>query len=258
MRHILFSAAGFEAHSAPVLAGLAGLAAFLYFRSRRDYAGLSLDDFWGLMLAMILGVIGGALAFYILAYSKGPAENLRYLFAAKKIPGGSFWGAFWTTIGLSYVYCRVKKLEAGPVADVTSVSSVLALSIMRLGCLLNGCCHGRPTTLPWGIIFSDPRCSVGGALLGRPLHPSQLYEAAGCLAIFLVAHFALLRRSRLAPGGTFAVTIAAYSVLRFFVDFTRGGDPGIFMVLGLTTAQFISILSASGSVLWYLMKIRRD
>ncbi len=257
MRPILFSAAGFEFHTAPIFAGLSSLAAFLYFRSLRPYTKLSLEDFWGLMLLMAASVIGGAAAFYVFIYHGGLEHNLRYLIANKRIPGGSFWGSFWITTAFVYSYCRFKKIEFRPVADAVALSAMLAIVIMRMGCFLNGCCHGLPTALPWGIAFGDPQCAVRKALLGQPLHPSQLYEAAGSGIIFFAAHFAFLKRLRPPAGGVFAFTVFAYSVMRFFIDFTRGGDPGIFAACGLSTSQFISILSASaGSILWHRMKTR--
>ena len=128
-------------------------------------------------------------------------------------------------------------------ADPLGSASLLALSIMRLGCLLNGCCYGRPTDLPWGIVFTDPRCNVRSAWLGRPLHPEQIYESLGSLAILLFVHFAALpriRSGRWPPGSAFALSIGLYSALRFGLEFTRGVDLGVFSLMGLGTSHWIA------------------
>jgi phosphatidylglycerol:prolipoprotein diacylglycerol transferase len=255
MLHILFSGCGFEVTAAPVFAGLAGLAAFLCLRSFRRRMGLSPDDLWDLVLALVLGVIGGALLFYAAFYNGGFTRNLPVLFGGRRIPGGSFWGSFWAALAFTYAFCRIKKIEYRPVADAVALSSMLALSIMRVGCFLHGCCYGAPTALPWGVRFTDPRCSVAAPFLGTPLHPSQLYESLGSLVIFLTVYFAFYRAGRLKPGGVFVLATVSYSILRFFVDFARGGDRGLFFPASyLTTAQIIAILSAAGSVIWYRRK----
>ncbi|MEI7529656.1 MAG: prolipoprotein diacylglyceryl transferase family protein [Elusimicrobiota bacterium] len=254
MMHILFSWGGFEVHTAPAMAGVSVLIAFLYFRTRSAAAGLSEEDLWTLLSAMALGVMGGAVLFYAVAYSGGAVESLKTLFVRRQVPGGSFWGSFWVTMLLAWAYCRARKLAGPPVYDLIALSAMLALAVMRLGCLANGCCYGMPTGLPWGVTFTDPRCSVPSALLGVALHPVQLYEAAGCLSVFLAGHFVLLRRARLPHGGVFVFCVVCYSALRFALDFVRAGGAGLFDGLGLTTAQFIAIFSAAGSLIWYRMK----
>ena len=251
MRPVLFSVIGFDVFAAPVLAGLALLTAFLFFRSFLRRMELSPEDFWSLVFLMALGAVGGAILFYAVLYNGGLANNLPFLIATKTIPGGSFWGSFWTVSACAYIYCRSKKIEFTRVADSIGLSAMPALAVMRIGCFLHGCCHGTPTALRWGVIYTDPRCAVAKSLLGKPLHPSQLYESLGCLVIFFAVYFIFFKKGRLKPGGAFALTVIFYSILRFAVDFVRGGDPGLFWVYNLTTSQLVSIASAAGSILWY-------
>ena len=57
----------------------------------------------------------------------------------------------------------------------------------RFGCLFAGCCYGKPTTVPWGITFTDPFAAANvGTPLGVPLHPTQLYEAGAELLILAI------------------------------------------------------------------------
>lgn len=243
MRPVLFSIGGIDFFSAPIFAGFSALAAFFYFLRHRP-SSLNEDDFWTLMMALAVGVIGGGVLFYVLAFGGGPAANLRMILLKRRIPGGSFFGSFWGSALLAYLFCRSRKLDWRPVADLLGISGPLALVIMRMGCLLHGCCHGRPSGLPWAVVFTDPRCRVRSSWLGLPLHPSQVYESLGCLVLFLYLHLRAARRVRegkSAPGSVFIASIGLYALLRFLLEFVRGGDPGALALAGLGTAQIFSL-----------------
>ena len=165
------------------------------------------------------------------------------------VAGGSFFGVFWGATAAAYLYCRVGRRPFAPVADVLAAAAFLGLVPMRLGCLLNGCCYGRPTRLPWGIVFRDARSAVPQTLRGVTLHPSQVYEIIGASGIFLVLHFLALprvRRGGLRPGAAFSLAVALYAAMRFCTDFLRGSDPGNISVAGLSTAQCIALAGLAG------------
>jgi phosphatidylglycerol:prolipoprotein diacylglycerol transferase len=213
--------------------------------------GLAPDELWSLVFLLAAGVVAGSYLFYALFYNGGPAGNLPFLLKYKRLPGGSFWGGFWTALVCAYIYCRAERIDFRRVADAVGLSAILALAVMRLGCFQHGCCYGTPTALRWGVVYTDPRCAVDGSLLGKALHPSQLYESLGCLAALLIIYLVFLKRERLKPGGAFVLAVVFYSMLRFAVDFFRGGDSGILQAGRLTTAQLISLAGAAASVLWY-------
>ena len=130
----------------------------------------------------------------------------------------------------------------------------MALSLMRIGCIQHGCCYGRPTDVPWALTFLDPHSSVRRSWRGLPLHPTQVYEAVGALAIFLFVHFvvfARVRDGRLRVGASFCASTALYAALRFGLDFYRGADLGIFRPFGLTSAQVIAVLSFAFALAMY-------
>jgi phosphatidylglycerol:prolipoprotein diacylglycerol transferase len=243
MRPILFVAFGRPFASAPVFAGLAALAAALYFERRRADLGFSEDDFWTLMLCLMVGVFMGSVGLYFLAYGGGLAGNVDYLRRYRMVAGGSFLGTFAGATAALVVFCRLRRKPFWPVADVLAAAAPLGLIFMRIGCLLNGCCYGVPTQRAWGIVFSG-QCAVRPELRGIPLHPTQLYEAVGDLAIFLLLHFAV--RPRIKKGGLVAgdglfIFAGLYGFLRFGVDFLRAGDPGIVSPLGLSLAQWAGV-----------------
>jgi phosphatidylglycerol:prolipoprotein diacylglycerol transferase len=235
VRPVLLRAFGYQVASAPAFAGLAALLAFLYLRSRRATLDLSEDDFWMLVAFLAGGTILGSVGFYALVYGGGWGTNLAFWRENDAIQGGSFVGALLGSVAAAVLFCRVYRRPFGPVGDALGAAAPLGLVVMRVGCFLNGCCYGRPAGRFWGVIFSGP-CAVPESLRGVPLHPTQLYESAGALAIFAVVH----RVGRARPGLGLWTALGLYGALRFGVDFLRAGDPGVLAPLGFTVAQWFS------------------
>jgi phosphatidylglycerol---prolipoprotein diacylglyceryl transferase len=108
-----------------------------------------------------------------------------------------------------------------------------------MGCLLAGCCYGRPTTLPWGITFSDPFAAANvGTPLHVALHPTQLYDAGAEFLIMLLL-LGTERLGRRYAGRTFWFYILLYAVSRFVIEFYRGDPRGA--TFGWSTSQVISM-----------------
>ena len=235
----------FQLASAPVFAGLAALTAFLYFRARRRALGLDDAEFWTLISYLAVGAIAGSLGIYAIFYGGGPAGNLPF-WRNGRIEGGSFLGALTGSVAAVVLFGRVHRRPVAPVADVLGAAAPLGLVLMRIGCLLNGCCHGRPTGGLWGIEFTRD-CAVPARLRGVPLYPTQLFESAGALAIFFIVVKIVRPRQedgRLRPGDALFASLGLYGVLRFSVDFLRSGDPGLVAPLGLTLAQWVGATAA--------------
>ena len=73
----------------------------------------------------------------------------------------------------------------------------------RLGCFAAGCCYGKPTDVPWAVVFTNPLAAANvGTPLGIPLHPTQLYEA-GAELLILILLLVTERRGKLFAGRTF-------------------------------------------------------
>lgn len=112
----------------------------------------------------------------------------------------------------------------------------LAHALGRVGCLLKGCCYGKKCDLPWAIYYQDP---LSKAPLNAPLHPSQIYEIIGLIAISLILF--VNNRKPLKMGlESWKIYLFSYSFLRFFIEFTRG-DPSRGQWGALSPSQWISI-----------------
>jgi phosphatidylglycerol:prolipoprotein diacylglycerol transferase len=134
--------------------------------------------------------------------------------------------------------------------DICAPGLALGHAIGRLGCFAAGCCFGKLSTGALGVAF--PRGSVAfdelaaraavaaGASFTPPLHPTQLYEAAGELAIF-GALLALRPRVGRRPGALLLTYVALYCVLRFVVELFRG-DPARGYLVRLSTPRLAAWL----------------
>jgi phosphatidylglycerol:prolipoprotein diacylglycerol transferase len=117
-------------------------------------------------------------------------------------------------------------------------------AIGRIGCLMAGCCYGKPTDLPWAITFTSPHAL---APLGKALHPTQIYHSlAGVVTLIIL----LLVRPRLKkPGQLFALLLILYSIFRFCIEFFRGDFRGYLGPFSVTQWVTLAIFGV-GSMLY--------
>jgi phosphatidylglycerol:prolipoprotein diacylglycerol transferase len=196
------------------------VATYFILRSevRRKQLPLTLDDVADLVFYGALGVVLGGRLGYILFYDLGVylADPLQ-IFAVWK-GGMSFHGGFLGVILSFVLFARRKKIPFWTLIDMAAQCAPVGLGLGRIGNFINGELYGRPTNVPWGMIFPG-----GGEL---PRHPSQLYEAflEGLILFFLVRIMA--RRSDVTgiPAWTFC---AGYGLFRFIVEFFRQPDAQI-------------------------------
>ena len=190
-----------------------------------------LDDalFYG-----VLGTILGGRIGYILFYKPGDflANPLDIL---KVWEGGmSFHGGFLGVVIAMALFARSRKLHWLSVTDFIAPLVPLGLAAGRLGNFINGELWGRPTDLPWGMVF--PQAADGIAR-----HPSQLYQFAG-EGLLLFAIVWLFARKPRAVGAVSAVFLIGYGVLRFLAEFTREPDSFLGLLgLGLSMGQWLSL-----------------
>jgi len=237
-----------------VLLAAAYLAGLQMATARARSRGLEASRVMDLGIIIIIAAIVGAKLLLVAVdfnYYRGhPAE----IFSLAR-SGGVFYGGLIAAVLAAFWYLRRHKMPVWVTCDVFAPGIALGHAIGRVGCLFAGCCFGRPTTLPWGIVFSDPfAASYVGTPLGVHLHPTQLYEAGAELAI-LALLLAVERRGRPFAGRTFWFYTLLYGVSRFVIEYFRGDESG--MLLGLSTSQFISVVLVPLSVYMLLRLARR-
>jgi phosphatidylglycerol:prolipoprotein diacylglycerol transferase len=203
-------------------------------------------------LWVLVGGIVGARALFVALdwsdYAAHPAEAL-YVW---QTGGLSFHGGLLGGVVAALLLARRRGVRFMALADMAAPGLALGYGIARFGCLLNGCCFGVPTSLPWGVRFPlFPDSSV----LTEPSHPTQIYSALGSFVILAV----LLRiRSRLpAQGQLFLLYLALYSVLRAGVEVLRKGATAQILFDGVTQAQAVSAIIFAAAVIGIFRLARR-
>ena len=170
--------------------------------------------------------------------------------------GGVFYGGLIAAVTVAFIYLRRHRLPLWTTTDVFAPGIALGHVVGRMGCLLAGCCFGKPTNVPWAITFTNPAAAANvGTPLGVPLHPTQLYEAGAELLILV---FLLLweRRGHGFPGRTFWSYMLLYGVTRFIIEFYRGDSRGM-VFDALSTSQFVSVILVPLSIVMLLLLSRR-
>lgn len=166
-----------------------------------------------------------------------------------RFEGLSVYGAVIGAMAAVLIYAWVKKLPFWQLGDVVAPGALLGQAIGRIGCTINGCCYGLPTSMPWAVIYTNPRSY---APLGVPLHPTQIYHLLWNLVAFGIIWG--LRR-RLKPQGTlFLSYLALYAVGDLGIRSVRAGEPFLF---GIQQAQLIGIVILAVTVPWLIIKMWR-
>ncbi|MEN6357544.1 MAG: prolipoprotein diacylglyceryl transferase [Armatimonadota bacterium] len=204
-----------------------GLWRATYVAKKRD---INTDRIYDLALVVLLsGVIGSRLVYILLNLR---TESFSRFFAVWE-GGLSFHGGVFFAVLAAYIFTKRTKLSFLQYADLLAPSLAIAYAFTRIGCFLNGCCYGCPTSLPWGVRFLE------NGTLTPPSHPTQIYATIANLLIF--ALLTQLEKLRRANGFVFVSYLGLYGVYRFLVEFLRKGYSAQVWILGLTQAQWVSI-----------------
>ena len=207
--------------------------------------------------AAIVGVISGLVFSRVLhIIDQWESFSSRPLGQLLSSEGLTIYGAvLGATLGL-WVYSKWSRFQFGYLADVIAPATILGQAIGRIGCILNGCCYGLVTDLPWSILYTNKNSygyfASSNLAEGFGLHPSVVYEFIWDMIVFGIL---LKIGKRFKPDGAlFAIYLAMYAFGRLFIDFTRDGTPFLF---GLHQAQIMSLVVMLVTVPWLVFKSRR-
>jgi phosphatidylglycerol---prolipoprotein diacylglyceryl transferase len=231
--------------------------------------------FWVLLAALA----GSRLFFIVVNWNDYFGDNAWLVFHGARIPrllalwegGLVFYGGFIAAALTTWWYIRRAKLPFLPYADTLIPSVSVGHFFGRLGCFAAGCCWGRVSDahLPWLARFPPASLAYQSfaarpnaaellspdRLTTRPVHPTQLYESLGELALYAVLAF-LVRPAKRFHGQVLAIWLMAYAVLRTTVEFFRG-DVERGVILGLGVGQWTSAaIFAAGVSVWAIGRKR--
>ncbi len=228
-----------------------------------------------LLTWVILGVILGGRLGFVLFYMPG-----HYLANPWEIPmiwqgGMAFHGGLMGVIVAVWIFCARNRIPLAPTADMLALATPPGLLLGRISNFINAELWGRPTDVPWAVIFPGNLAQDCGQPLSElcARHPSQLYEAALEGLVLLIVLVWMVRRGWLKTPGVIAGTFfAGYGIGRFVVEFFRqpdiqfqtAGNPlGLALHwngYGLTMGQLLNlpmILGGALAIIWAVQRARR-
>lgn len=222
------------------------------WRATKPNSGWTASDVGDLIFYLALGgVLGGRLG-YTLFYNF--STYLHDPLAIFKVwqGGMSFHGGLIGLFIATAWWARHSRRRFMDVCDFVIPAGPLSLFFGRVANFINGELWGAPTSLPWGMVFPDPRAG------GIPRHPSQLYEAVleGLVLFAVLWLYSSKSRPRGAVTGLF---LLGYGIFRALVEFVREPDEHIGYLAGgwLTMGQVLSLPMIVLGLLLLLIAYRR-
>ena len=196
-----------------------GIALFTYLVNndvRRKKLISSEHFYWMMIIGIMSGIIGGRLLYVLLEWQHNSLFDIFALWNG----GFAVLGSLICILGVAPWYLKKHAIPLLPFLDLIALYAPLLQSISRLGCFFAGCCYGKPTHLPWAIVYNN-EASI--APLGISLHPSQLYSAFLLLGIFFLLYYCLqhiLQKN----GQLVCCYILLMATERYITDFFRGDN----------------------------------
>ncbi|MFC2050447.1 prolipoprotein diacylglyceryl transferase [Chloroflexota bacterium] len=243
---VAFSIGAFDVRWYGIMVVLAVVAVIAISLREAKRVGLAEEHVYGFSLWAIIGGIIVSRLLHVIDkwnyYVANPGQIIGF-------EGLTVYGAVVGALLAVLIYCWVKKLSFWLLGDVVAPGAILGQAIGRIGCILNGCCYGLPTSLPWGVVYTNPGsyCPIG-----EPFQPTQMYHL-----IWNLIGFGILwsLRRRLKPQGSlFLLYLALYAAGDLSIRFVRVGEPFLF---GLQQAQLIGIIILVVTVPWLIVRMLR-
>ncbi|MBF2002095.1 MAG: prolipoprotein diacylglyceryl transferase [Synechococcales cyanobacterium M58_A2018_015] len=222
--------------------------------------GQKADDFWDMLLWVLIPAFIGARLYYVFIQSPRTAEGVGYYLsnplAILQIWDGGIhiFGAFIAGGLALWLYARIRQLPLLKYLDAIALGLPLAQAIGRWGNFINQELYGPPTTLPWGLrIDSDHRIPPYQDLIAYPetvrFHPLFLYESLWNVIGFGLLFWISRRWERQLKDGDLALLYFIwYPTGRFFIEFLRT-DSWFFPGTPFNVVHILSLIAVLGSII---------
>ncbi len=256
----LFHIGSFPINTYGVFLALAFLCAILITVKLAARDGLPREKIYDLSLWMLLASLVGSkilMFFTEPEYRDHPLQLISLDFLRS---GGVFYGGLIGAVLAGYFLMRRYKLPWWKTADACAPGIAIGNFFGRQGCFAAGCCWGKPTTLPWGVKFTELGHEITGVPTDTYLHPTQLYESFSMLIVFFFLLW--LHKHKRFSGQVILAYALLYSVIRFAIEFVRD-DPrgdlfGLTTLTGLSTSQIISLIVGVTALVLLVIRWRRN
>lgn len=248
MKNELFSIGPFTVYAYGLMIAIGILAAYITGEYRAKKNGLNADHVFYFVIWCVLGGFLGSKLLYFLTNIKGILANPGILLDLQD--GWVVYGGIIGGIFAAMVYSKLKGLKFLAYFDVLIPSVALAQGFGRIGCVFAGCCYGRETNSPLGMVFRTSLYAPNGV----SLVPTQLISSGlNFIHFFILIWFA---KKKKADGQVGAMYLILYSIGRFILEYYRGdlirGTVGSF-----STSQFISIFTVAAGIILFIVSGRK-
>jgi phosphatidylglycerol:prolipoprotein diacylglycerol transferase len=255
----IFHIGSFPINTYGVFLAIAFLCAILVTVRLATRDGLPKEKIYDLCLWMLLGGLIGSKILMLFTEPEYRDHPLQLISLDFLRSGGVWYGGLLGAVLASYFLMKRYKLPWWTTADACAPGIAVGNFFGRQGCFAAGCCWGKPTTLPWGVKFTELGHEITGVPIDNYLHPTQLYESFAMLLVFFFLLW-LHKRKRFS-GQVILVYALLYSVIRFAIEFVRD-DPrgdilGLTTLTGLSTSQMISLVIGVSALILLFVKRRR-
>ena len=240
----LFRIGSFPINTYGVFLALAFLCAILIAVKLGERDGLPRERIYDLSLWALLASLIGSKVLMLFTEPEYREQPLQLLSLDFLRSGGVFYGGLAGAVIVGYLLMKRYQLPWWKTADACAPGIAIGNFFGRQGCFAAGCCWGKPTSLPWGVKFSELGHEITGVPIDQHLHPTQLYESFAMLLVFFFLLW--LHKRRRFSGQVILAYALLYSIVRFAIEFVRD-DPrgdilGLTTLTGLSTSQMISVV----------------
>ena len=255
----LFRIGSFPINTYGVFLAIAFLCGILITAKLAARDGLPRERVYDLCLWMLLCSLIGSKILMLFTEPEYRDHPLQLISLDFLRSGGVFYGGLIGAILSGYLLMRRYQLPWWRTADACAPGIAIGNFFGRQGCFAAGCCWGKPTTLPWGVKFTELGHEITGVPLDVRLHPTQLYESFAMLLVFFFLLW--LHKHRRFNGQVILLYALLYSVIRFAIEFLRD-DPrgdlfGLTTLTGLSTSQLISLIVGAGALVLLVLRWRK-
>jgi phosphatidylglycerol:prolipoprotein diacylglycerol transferase len=199
----------------------------------------------GMSLSILICAIFGSRLFYVIdnwSYYLGHPDQVIGL------DGIVIYGIVLGIVTGIAIYARIGRLPFWRWGDGIAPGAMLGMALYRIGCIINGCCYGIATNIPWSIVFTNPDSH---APFGKLLHPTQVYHLV--LGMMVFATLWTVQRRLKPEGSIFLLWLVLFAATDLPVRFFRVEAP---FLLGMKLAIIVDILILVITVPWLILRAR--
>lgn len=242
MRRVLFEWRGIKIYAYPALLFAGIVVGVIAGSCAAATRGLDPARTFAAMLVLVAPALVGARLLYVTVHWRNLPSADRRLWRPTG-GGAALFGGLVLSFLVSLPLLNMLALPVGPFWDATTITLLSGMILTRIGCLLNGCCAGRPSRSPLALNLPN----VHG--VWRRRWPTQLFEAG--VAVALLA-FSLSYFNRAPFGGAlFLATLTAYGIARSVLESTRETS-GCAAESMVNRALALGLAAGAGAVFWYV------